>query len=80
MKTKYSLKHILLGLAIIVVQLPNYTQGGYQQQMDDIFQISATKIPSGILINRSPDLIDLNKYNPAIQTPDLRISLANDSL
>jgi hypothetical protein len=40
-------------------------QEEYQMQIDNIFEIPAGKIPSGILIERSPALLDMNGYNPA---------------
>ena len=40
-------------------------QEEYQIQMDNIFEIPASKIPSCILLNRSPEILDMNGYNPA---------------
>ncbi len=49
---------ILLKSASVV-----YSQSDYQVQMNDIFNIPAHKITTGVLINRSPDVIEMQS-NP----------------
>ena len=57
-------------LAIIFMQVTfTYAQEKYQLQIDSIFEIPAYKIPSGILLNRSPAVIDMNIYDPANGQP-----------
>ena len=63
-------KNILLALVIIITHLSIYSQEEYQQQLDNIFEIPTAKMPSGILINRSPVLIDYTRYSSSNQMPD----------
>lgn len=66
MKTKYLSPPILILIAILGMQITvTQAQEDYQKQMDNIFDISSSKIPSGILINRSPELLDMKGYRPA---------------
>ncbi|MDR0207214.1 MAG: T9SS type A sorting domain-containing protein [Bacteroidales bacterium] len=56
----------LVLLVVILTQVINtQAQRDYHKQIDNIFDIPAVKIPSGILIDRSPELLDMNGYNPA---------------
>jgi hypothetical protein len=56
-------KFILI-LAAVSCAWVAYSQNDYQKQLDAIFEIPANKIPTGILIDRSPVLIDMSGYNP----------------
>ena len=59
-------KKLLVLLAVIFMQVTVVqAQEDYQKKMDNIFEIPASKIPSGILIDRSPVVLDMNGYNPA---------------
>jgi len=52
-------------LAIIFMQvIIAQEQSDYHKQIDQIFEIPAGKIPSGILIDRSPEILNMNGYNP----------------
>ena len=54
----------LVLLVVIFMQVAmTQAQEEYQQQIDNIFEIPAGKIPSGILLDRSPAILDMNGYN-----------------
>jgi len=64
MKTIFLSFSRLILLAIIFMQVTiTQAQEEYQQQIDNIFEISASKIPSGILLDRSPAILDMNGYS-----------------
>ena len=64
MNTKFLLPFRLILLALIFMQVTvTYAQETYQMQIDSIFEIPAYKIPSGVLIERSPTVIDMNEYD-----------------
>ncbi|MDR0365149.1 MAG: T9SS type A sorting domain-containing protein [Bacteroidales bacterium] len=53
----------LLPIAIFMQGAIIQAQEDYQEQIDSIFEIPASKIPSGILLDRSPAILDINGYN-----------------
>ena len=64
MNTKFLSPFRLILLAVIFMQVTvTQAQEKYQLQIDSIFEIPAYKIPSGILLNRSPAVIDMNEYD-----------------
>jgi len=66
MNTK-NISHLkLIIFAVFFMQITvTHAQEKYKMQIDDIFEISANKISSGILIDRSPAILDMSGYNPA---------------
>ncbi len=53
-------KYVILLLFILLKSAPVvYSQEDYQAQMDNIFNIPAQKVTTGVLINRSPDVIEM---------------------
>ena len=65
MKKKFKSFFYFTLLAMVFMQvISTRAQSDYHKQIDQIFEIPAGKIPSGILIDRSPELLDMNGYNP----------------
>jgi len=63
MNTKLSSSFRLILLAVIFIQATIVqAQNDYQMQMDTVFNIPAYKVTTGILINRSPDIIDMQNF------------------
>ncbi|GHU74847.1 hypothetical protein FACS189413_19550 [Bacteroidia bacterium] len=60
-KKHCSLKFVFLFLFILSKHVV-YSQSEYQTQMNDIFEIPSNKVTTGILINRSPDIIDMQNF------------------
>ena len=54
---KYAILLLFISLKSVV-----YSQPDYQTQMDNIFNIPAYKVTTGLLINRSPDVIDIQNF------------------
>jgi hypothetical protein len=60
MNTKFLSFFRIILLAVIFMQATiTQAQEEYQQQIDNIFKIPASKIPSGILLDRSPAILDM---------------------
>jgi hypothetical protein len=64
------IKNIILFCLFLLIVITVRPQENYQKQIDNIFEIPKEKIPSGILINRSPALLDMNGYNPENKQQD----------
>ena len=54
---KYAVLLLFVSLKFVV-----YSQQDYQTQMDNIFDIPASKVTTGLLINRSPDVIEMQNF------------------
>ena len=54
-------KYAILFLFVLLKSVV-YSQPDYQTQMNNIFNIPAHKVTTGVLINRSPDIIDMQNF------------------
>jgi hypothetical protein len=62
-----NLKKQIILLAVLFMQVAIIqAQDDYQTQMDNVFNIPAYKVTTGVLINRSPDIIEMQ--NLKLQT------------
>ena len=83
MKTRFLFLFRFIGFVIIFMQVTIIqAQEDYQTQMDDIFNIPAYKVTTGVLINRSMDIIEmqdfklqLNAYNATVSNNKINIHL-----
>ena len=63
MDTKFLSFFRLILLAVIIMQVTLVqAQDDYQTQMDVIFDIPSYKITTGVLINRSPNIIEIQDF------------------
>ncbi len=63
MSTKFLRLFRFIGLLIIFLQVTIIqAQSDYQTQMNNIFNIPAYKVTTGLLINRSPDVIEMQNF------------------
>ena len=56
-------KYVVLLLFVLLNSFV-YSQSDYQTQMNSIFNIPANKVTTGVLINRSPDIIEMQNFKP----------------
>jgi len=59
-----NLKKYAILLLFVLTKSVVYSQPDYQIQMDNIFNIPANKVTTDILINRSPDIIEMQNFKP----------------
>lgn len=69
-------KYIIL-LLFVSLKSVVYAQPDYQTQMDIIFNIPAHKVTTGVLINRSPDIIDMQNFKLQSDANPTAINMRN---